>query len=378
MNMIPEPISEVEDFFDDPKEDLDLGVMFNEADFELSEEQQNLAITLIHAKEPLLEIARQCFMNSSLNKRSDEFDRVRRFIAKIKRGTPSTILTPEQQEFIQKNADKLRPLDMAKALFPKNQIKPLSKEVKDITKYIDLLGIGKFSLEEDHGIKDYSPPHADTKVVEKINKSDSNAEIRIDSLTAIEEKYIKSLKGYLRNSRFLSTINGIKKKDERDLFEMSFIHSVYDKPDLNSEELNMCITMCYHYVLEKQIKEQLEVLNHQLMAQAEDSDGAVKMALTEAYGKKSSELGECVKRAKSLQEALSGSRSKRMQNQANMNKSLTSLVEAWKEEKERKKLILIAKARELSVENEMTRLESEEEALVRIMGISQQEISNGL
>jgi len=378
MNKNYEPVSEVEDFFEEEKKNLDLGILFNEADFELSEEQQNLAVTLIDSKEPLLDIARQCFMNSSLDKRSDEFDRVRRFIAKIKRGTPSTVLTPEQQEFIHNNADKLRPMDLAKALFPKSKIKPLSKEVKDITKYLDIIGLNKFSMDEENGIKDYSPPQADSKIVEKINKSNQNAEFRHEFLTALEERCVKALRGYLRNSRFLSTINGIKKSDERNLFEMSFVHSVYDKPDLNSEELNMCITMCYHYVLEKQIKEQLEVLNEQLMSQAEESDGAVKMALTEAYGKKSSELGECVKRAKSLQEALSGSRSKRMQNQADMNKSLTSLVEAWKEEKERKKLILIAKARELKVEDEMSRLESEEEALVRIMGISQQEISNGL
>jgi hypothetical protein len=174
----------------------------------------------------------------------------------------------------------------------------------------------------------------------------------------------------------MATINAIKAPEEKSLFESEFINGAWDKPDLNSEEINMYVSLCSDYVLLKQIKEQLDILNDELKSSIQDDDKTIKVALTEAFGKKASEYDSCAKRIKSLQEALSGARSKRVENTSKLNASLSAFVEKWKDEEERKKMIMIAKAREVKLKDTINKLENESELVARIMGISPEEILN--
>lgn len=223
----------------------------------------------------------------------------------------------------------------------------------------------------------YRPPKASNKIIWKVNAAKHEANLVEGKLNNFQLKCIESLKAYLHNHRFVATINAIRSSEEKNLFESEFINGTWDKPDLNSEELNMYITLCSDYVLLKQIKEQLDLLNDELKDSVQDEDKTIKVALTEAFGKKASEYDSCAKRIKSLQEALSGARSKRMDSTTRLNSSLSAFVEKWKDEEERRKMILIAKARDIKLANEIDRLDDEAEYIARIMGISKEEIING-
>jgi hypothetical protein len=65
--------------------------------------------------------------------------------------------------------------------------------------------------------------------------------------------------------------------------------------------------------------------------------------------------------------------SKMMQESA----SILNLVELWKDEESRHKMIKIAELRKKNVSKEIERLTSMEEIKSRIMGISEEEVLNG-
>ena len=57
--------------------------------------------------------------------------------------------------------------------------------------------------------------------------------------------------------------------------------------------------------------------------------------------------------------------------------SILNLVELWKEEESRNKMIKIAEIRKKNISAEIDRLSSMEEIKSRIMGISEEEVLNG-
>lgn len=348
---------------------------FDEYDYGLSTQQQDLIKQRLDEGISLVSISREVFDDENLAARSDKYNIVRNFCEKLKRKVPRVDLTPDAQRYIRKNASLLRPIDLAKAIFNDPSLSPLSREVKTVEKFMKILGLG-FSMREEE-VKDYTPPKKDSQLVQKINNADPSANFREESLTAIQIKQLQNLKSFLSNSRFLSLMNSIADENERALFESEFIASSYAKLDMNSEDLQTCVSLAYHYILEKRIQNHLIILDEEIMNAVQDEDSTLKMTLTEAYGKKSTELDQCVKRIQSLQKALSSNRSERLKAQIEANKSILSLVEAWREEESRKKMILIAMATEKLVEEEMDRLEDEDSLIASIYGISKEEISNG-
>ena len=57
--------------------------------------------------------------------------------------------------------------------------------------------------------------------------------------------------------------------------------------------------------------------------------------------------------------------------------SILNLVELWKDEESRNKMIKIAEIRKKNISSEINRLSSMEEIKSRIMGISEEEVLNG-
>jgi hypothetical protein len=352
--------------------------LFNKYDYDLEPDQQDFIIKN-YTKHSILELAQLSFKSTNINERSPEAKKIKNFLVKLARPQFDPIeLTEEQRDIIENLSQSMKPLELCKKLFNKPDLKPLSKEVKTVDKYIKILGLNKnFNPEVSTRDELYRPPKAASKIIWKVNSAKHEANLVEGKLNNFQLRCVESLKSYLHNNRFIATINAIRSVEEKDLFESEFINGTWDKPDLNSEELNMYISLCSDYVLLKQIKQQLDILNDELKDSIEDEDKSIKVALTEAFGKKASEYDSCAKRLKSLQEALSGARSKRMEHTSKINSSLSVFVELWKDEEERKKMILVAKAREAELSKEIERLDSAEEYIAKVMGISKEEMLNG-
>jgi hypothetical protein len=324
----------------------------------------------------LLEITRECFSQDDLDKHSSEYSNVRKFIAKLKRGVECMDFDDDQIEYIKNNAALMRPIDIAKVLWPNANIRPLCREQQTVDKYIKALGLGNPDIGTDQPNTDYSPPKASSKIVARINAEDINANFKMEDLTGVQKKDIETLRGYLHSKRFLTTINAINRDSHRSLFEGTFIQSTYDKPDLNAEELNMYISLCRDYVFATQVQEQLETINTQIDNFTGDSEeiAGLRMNLIEAYSSKMDEYHKIQARMEKLQINLSDKRNTRIKNTAQLNNSLTKFVELWKSDEERKKNLIIAKARDLQVSDEIKRVASFAEYIALVQGISEEEL----
>lgn len=352
-------------------------VLFNKFDYNLNEDQQ-IFIKSNYTKFSLVDLARLVHENNSLDERCEPVKQIKNFLIKLGRKNLPIELDEAQREEIEKLSSSIGPVELARRIFKDQSLAPLSKEVKTVDKYIKVMGLNPYknaNFEEQDGV--YRPPKAMSKLILKVNAVKHDANLTEEKLTSQDKKALESLRGFLHNYRFLATINSIKNFTERNLFEAEFINGVIDKPDLNSEELNMYISLCSDYVLLKQIKEQMDMLNEELKDSVENTDKGIKMSLTEAFGKKAKEYDDCARRMKALQESLAGNRFKRMEGTVKLNSSLSVFVEQWKNEDERKKMLLIAKAKEIDLQGEIKKLESEAEYVARIMGISEGEILNG-
>ena len=72
-----------------------------------------------------------------------------------------------------------------------------------------------------------------------------------------------------------------------------------------------------------------------------------------------------------------GSEVARVKKQIADNASILNLVEMWKEEESRKKMIQLAEMRKEVVKDEIKNLGTMDEVKARIMGISEDEVLNG-
>lgn len=347
----------------------------NQSQYGLTFEQQELIEESVD-NNSIRDLACLAFKDKDLDERSMEYHNVRRFVAKVKRGVPTICFTDEQLEFIQNNVGSMKPFEMAKTLFPKKKIVPLSKETQTISAYLEAIG----DTDKVDKSTDYRPPKSANAIARKINKADSTANYNADDLSPFQSKCIESLRKYLQSVRYLALMNTTDEPELRDLFEEEFIKGVHDKPDLNTEELNMYITLCYEYVNLQRLEKQKAMLSSKIDECIEDADSddthKKKLFYTwvEMYKEREEALHKAKTRAERLQKNLSDTRAARLKAEAGVNESLARFVEVMKSEEDRKRLLIIAESKKAELEEEMDKMESYEEFIGSVRGVSRDEI----
>lgn len=318
------------------------------------------------------------------SRRSKEYVNVKKYIAKLRRKNKPVEFKDSDIDFIKNNGIRMTPKEIGLELFPKLQkldkLKvPLSREVQAIAKLGEALGVQFEGTKDNYASNEYFPPKADSAIIRKINMADVNVNFPITNLNGEQRRMVDSLRKYLHSYRFKVVASTYKRQDFRDLFENTFIQGTFDKPDLNTEEFNMYISLCSEYVLAAQIQEQMEMINERLNKHFDpQNDEAMKnqQQLTAAFTVKVKEYDDCQKRMAKYQDSLAGSRSQRLKTKIQENQSLVQFVEKWKDNDERKKMLIIARANQLEIENEVDRIESISEYIARVAGISKDEILN--
>ena len=101
------------------------------------------------------------------------------------------------------------------------------------------------------------------------------------------------------------------------------------------------------------------------------------MALVESINTAQSEYNQCVNRQQKLVNDLKTKRSDRLGNQIKQNASIINLIQTWKEEESRQKMIRLAELKKKTLEEETEKMEEMDELKCRILGISKEEILNG-
>ena len=199
-----------------------------------------------------------------------------------------------------------------------------------------------------------------------------------DKISLSQKKSIQSLKEYMHTFRFLHQISNYETETERKLFESSFVRYTWDKSDLTQEEVDQYIVLATEVVISASIQANIVRLQELLDDIADYTEGRrISMSLVESISSARTEYNQCVTRQQKLLNDLKVKRSERISKQVKENASILNLVEVWKDEESRVKMIKLANMRKQIVEKEIENLSTMDEIKCRIFGLSKEEGLNG-
>lgn len=331
----------------------------------------------------LLELINVAFPDKKVDGRSKEGKAVKAFLAEqsIKARAAQDYkhkeieLTDDQKEFIDNNYKMMTFVEIARVIFANEKITNLNKEAKVVEAYIKEIDPSHDSSEEINVTHDeYKPPSTFSLTLTKINKYIFDKWDK-DNLVAKEKKNVESLLGYMNTYRFIHQINSYTAPTTRELFESSFVRYTCDKNDLTQEEVDQYIVLSSEVVIASNIQHRVEHLNR-LLDDAANEDRRIAMSLVESINTAQNEYHQSVNRQQKLLESLKEKRSDRLKNQLKENASILNLVEMWKSEESRNKMIKLANLRKEAVAEEIENLSTMDEIKARIMGISEDEVLN--
>ena len=101
------------------------------------------------------------------------------------------------------------------------------------------------------------------------------------------------------------------------------------------------------------------------------------MALVESINTAQNEYHQSVNRQHKLLDDLKEKRSSRLKNQQKDNASILNLVEIWKEEEGRKKMIALAEMRKEIIAEEIENISNMDEIRARVLGLTEEEVLEG-
>lgn len=325
----------------------------------------------------ILKLAREALKIPELIEQSQEFKNVRKFLQKIWRGGEYHNFTDDELDFIFQNYERLTPKEISTHLLPTKDSPWITRAIAYL---IDVIGHKPVSDEEQNNlvVGRYVPPQSDEQIIDLINRSDFAANFKIKNLDAKKRDSIAAIKKFLAAPRFVEMASMFVNQRHRDVFETEFVKAVYDKPDLISDEVNLYIALASEYVTMLEIRQQMSILNHRLAESMSDDEEGRKftMSLSEALKDKTSAYNLCSKRILDMTKSLSGDRIKKLDKQAAVNQSLTKFVELVKEEKERKRLMVLARAQEFKVKERIEELENYSDLFVEVFGLGREEPFN--
>jgi hypothetical protein len=330
----------------------------------------------------LMEMTRHIFKDDNLKGTSKQGRLVRQYLIakgyeyKTTRRPEVRIeleLTEENKEFITKYAATMKPHEIARVIFKDENLHHFSKEALLVQQYIKSVSPTLIKKDEEYTDEEYTSPKTFQACFKRIQQL-TGFNVEEDKLNVKTRKCVEKCLEFLQAPRFVQTVNNLKNVSERAIFESEFIRSVWDKPDLTNDEINLYISLTNEYVIQDRLHRIMGKLNMMLENVTADPDGKISIALADAIKGKSEELHRSLSRQADFTKDLTGKRADRQKHQMAKAKSLVSLVEAFREEAERKNALRFAELRKKKVADEITRLENEDEWNARIFGISREEI----
>ena|SRR6056300_1737446 len=339
----------------------------------------------------LQDLINAAFPGENIDGRTKQGRLVRKFLAsrKLKAQSKNEYkprvykLSENDKEFIANNYTNMTGHEIAKTLFggdtSHRDRKTLSvvNEIKEITDRNP--NDQAFQDPNEISTNEYKPPKSAERAFVRIKKYVNEPFGGKEELGPKEKKCLSALINYLSTFRFSHQINGYESMTDKNLFESSFVRYTHDKPDLTQEEVDQYIVLSQEVVISAKIQRRVERLQVHLDRQADESEeGArISMGLVESINTAQTEYNQCVNRQQKLLNDLKEKRSDRLKKLVNENASILNLVELWKEQESREKLIKLAELQKQNVKNEVGRLSSIDEVKARILGLTEEEALNG-
>ena len=339
----------------------------------------------------ITELTQLAFNDPNLDGRSKEGRAVKRFLTanNFKFDTKTAykpvnqiLLTDAQKELIKTTKDLMTRVEMTGVRWANNNLTNLSVECRTLVDYLNTL-VGNSPAVQAQAAdvpETYSPPKSIEGVLKRVDKYVFNHGIQKENMTAQQKSGLEALLAYVNNVRFIHWMNVYETQIKRDLFESSFVRYCYDKPDLTQEEVDQYMNVAADNVslaVNQARSERLGEMLDNVTGQTADDRARISMTLVEAIGQINTEGNQIAKRQKDLLGDLKQKRSDRIAQLRSANASILNLVQMWKEEKSRKKLLHLGDARKKLLEKAAGELSSMEEIKARIMGLDVNSIIHG-
>ena len=346
----------------------------------LSEEQKEFITNNFDKINDLIKLTRQTFKDESLDGRTKEGRAVRKFLVDKKLNYKTTEkekredveFNQEQKEFIVQYAKEgMSSYEISKILFPDINVTNLTKEVTEVAKFIEDIDQRLLHPDESAMNAQYFAPKSISRVIKKVNEY-CQEELTEKELTRNDLDHLENTIKFLSAPRFLQVVNTYSAMDDRSLFEAEYIRSVWDKPDLTSDELNLYINVCMDYIHLKNISKAIDKLNRMFEECEDQRDMTVRLA--ELLKTKSEEYNQCEKRQETLIARLNGDRKERVKNKHKDNASILSLVRTFQNEADRERMVDMAEKQKMLIDQEAINLESMDSWKARVLGISKGDV----
>jgi hypothetical protein len=353
--------------------------------FTVDEESKILALSREHSN--INDMIRKFYDNEKLDVRSREGRLIKAFL--LRNGVDFKVNTTpgggqDEYQFSDSqlaflNSDQvnkqMNTLEIARLVFNDVGLQALNKEHRAVTNWVKA-NKPEILNNESPAINKWLPTRILKQLISKVNEY-CHVNLQEDKLSKSNKEKLEALRSFMDSPRVTQTINQFETEDDRTLFESEFVRSTWDKPDLTNDELNLYINVCVNYVRIKHLQSQINKLNKMFSDHTSDADqkeNDIPMRLSEAIKAKSSELNQCEVRVENLIKKLNGDRAARIEKSSNSTISISSVIAAWQDEEERKRMINIAEMKRLQNEKAADELESMEEWKARILGLYKDDI----
>lgn len=284
-------------------------------------------------------------------------------------------LTQEQKEYIANNCASMSSLEMAHVLFGNKNLGAFSREARAVRAYMESLPNKVFFAQEENIVEDtYSPPKTIIAAAKRTNKYILEC-INLDELEKSTklQNWMKSLIKFCHMYRFQMIMNNFVSKADRELFEASYIRHCYNCPDYLESDLDILCNICSDIVTFTNLQKDLESLKKIKNECLDDSEGKkISMTIVEDMKNLRKELDENQKRQNTAFKALQGTRNQRMDLRLKEVASVLNLMESWRDEKERKRLLKFAEDRKKMCREELQKQDTMEDYLSEIYGINKE------
>ena len=332
-------------------------------------------------KMELMEITRKVFDDPTLDGRSAEGRLIRKILADnqidyktSKHNTVDDIeLTEEHKEFINQHAINLKAYEIARILFKDNNIGPLSKSSIVIQEYIKNTHPSLFKKEDEMASDEYKPPNTFKRMLSKINEI-SGLSLEEDKLNVKAKKNIEQCLIFCQSVRFLSYMRTLEYQHEREMFEAEFIGTVWNKPDLTRDEVNLSVNLCKEYINQLKIEKTIATLDKLLDAVTGDNEGKITMSLAESIKNYREDLKKSVNIQQAINRDLNGRRKERLDKQLGGQRSIAQLVEFVQEEENRNLLEKTTQIRKRLLAQTMDDFTTADEIVARVYGVRKEDI----
>ena len=288
-------------------------------------------------------------------------------------------LTNEQKEYIEKNGANMKNHEIAQIIFERNFLTATSMESKAVGIYKEELrkqGVIRFDANNEEITDKYTAPNTFDRCCARINKYVDNSNFNFKTLSAQQKKSCQSLMSYLNSYTFNHQANSYSMTEDRDLFESVFISYCYDKPDLTREEVDKMIIIATEKVIAANKLKNIELLQTEQKRQLQE-ENKIALNIIEAINVQNQEYNGSVKRQQSLYNDLTEKRSERLKGKLKETASVLNLIELWKFEETRNKMIKIANQRKEKLKEEIDRLSNMDDLIGIIAGLDKSEVLNG-